>query len=192
VATVILAVAVPAIAQDRGEEPEIMRKDRDFETSSRELRRISERNPKVAPAPKSAELMSQARTDFRAIQVANKDLKRVGTDSAPLDLKLVSSSATEVRTHAESLNTILPLPKRDKTAERVKPVAAADEAQLKTSMLTLSQLIQAFISNPCFKESALPNNELTRKARLDLENIIELSKQLEKDGQTFQKQAPKN
>jgi hypothetical protein len=181
------AIALLVVAQDRGDEPPIMKKDRDFETASRELRRISEPQPKAATRPQPAELLAQVRSDFRTIQMVNKNLKQALSATTPLDLKFVSDSALEIRQRAEDLNTILPLPKRDKAAQRMKPVASLSPDDVKVSVSSLSKLIQEFIANPCFKEPISPDNEQSRKARLDLENIIELSKQLQKDSQKLEK-----
>jgi hypothetical protein len=124
------------------------------------------------------------------MQLGNKDLKLAASGTSALDLRVVSISATKIKESAESLNTILPLPKHDKAAERLKPIASANPEQLKVSVLDLSKLIRDFISNPCFREASLADNEQTRKARLDLENILELSKQLQKDSEKLEKASP--
>jgi hypothetical protein len=182
-----IAITLPVVAQDRGEESGIAGRERDFETRSRELRRISEKKPEAARPPQPAELLAQARADFKTLQMVNKDLKQAAAGTDALDVNFVFRSALEVTQRAESLNTILPLPKHDKKAERVKPKPSATGDELKTSVLDLSNLLQGFISNPCFRESSLPENEQTRKAKLDLENIIELSKQLHKDSEKLAK-----
>jgi hypothetical protein len=184
-----MAIAVPVLAQDRGESP-IMNKEKDFDTMTRELRRISEKkDSNKTPAPTPADLLSQARGDFMTLQMVNKNLKLAASRTDALDLKFVWNSVSEIRVRAEDLNTILPLPKRDKAAEKLKPLASASPDELKVSVLDLSKRIRDFIMNPCFREPALADNEQSRKAKLDLENIIELSKQLQKDSEKLEKPA---
>jgi hypothetical protein len=185
-----MTIAAPALAQDRGTAPPIMSGEQDFDTRARELRRIAEkRDADKAPAPNPADLLVQARGDFMTLQMVNKNLKLAASGNDALDLTFVGKSASEIRVRAEDLNTILPLPKHDKAAEKLKPVASANPDELKASTLDLSKRIRDFIMNPCFREAALTDNEQTRKARLDLENIIELSKQLQKDSEKLKKPA---
>jgi len=184
-----LALSLNCLAQGRAEEPDTVTRERDFDARSRDLRRISERDPKLPAPTKAEELLVLARSDFRSLQMVNKALRQATVGTSALEPAFVLSSAAEVRKHAESLNAILPLPGRTKGVKRIKPDRTASVAELKAPVLALSNLIQGFIANPCFRKDSLTDSPETRKARLDLETIIDLSRQLEKDSEQFEKDA---
>jgi hypothetical protein len=175
------------VATGRAEEPDTVTRERDFDARSRDLRRISERDPKLPAPTKAEELLVLARSDFRSLQTVNKALKQATSETGTLAPAFVLTSATEVRKHAESLNAILPLPDRTKGVKRVKPERTMSVAELKAPVLALSNLIQGFIANPCFRKDSLTDTPETRKARLDLETIIDLSRQLQKDSEQLEK-----
>jgi len=54
----------------------------------------------------------------------------------------------------------------------------------------LGRLIFGFVDNPFFKEESVVDTQLTTKTRRDLEDIIELSKQIKKRSDRFAKEAP--
>jgi hypothetical protein len=168
--------------QERRGESEPEKKNLEFEAHSATLRLIS-RDGKVGLSP---QVLAQAREDFMAIQVVNKNLKQAASGKAALDLKFVSTSAADIKKHAQRLNTTLPLLEPAKGAERQKIIESTNPDELKSSALSLSKLIQSFVTNPCFKESMV-DAELTKKAKLDLKDIIELSKQLQKDSVKLEK-----
>lgn len=180
-------------AQDRGDAPKIVGDERDFETRANILRGISETKPPTKTDHKRtpAEAMAAARADYMGIQVTNKSLKPTLAADAPLDFEFISKSVEDIRTRAERLNGLLTLPKPDKDAEHIKINAAGDANELKASLASLSTLIRSFVNNPCFRGASLSDSPETRKARLDLEDMIALSKQLQKDSEKLEKAAAK-
>lgn len=178
-------------AQDRREEPGTIGDNRDFESHQNALRMISERGTPARSEKKPKltreQALIQAREDFMVIQVTNKSLRDAASANAALDFKFVSDSVTEIRVRAERLNTSLALPKLPKDAEPPKVTVAESPEELKASILNLSKLIRDFASNPCFKAaSPLSDTQLATKAKLDLESIIALSKQLQKDSEKLE------
>jgi hypothetical protein len=178
-------------AQDRGDAPKIVGDERDFETRANILRGISETKPPAKTERPRApeEALAAARADYIGIQVTNKSLKPAIAADTPLDLQFISNSIADIRKRAERLSSTLALPKPDKDAEHVRISAAGDAQELKTSLASLSTLIRSFVNNPCFRGASLTNSPETRKARLDLEDIIALSKQLQKDSEKLEKAA---
>ena len=180
-------------AQDRGDAPKIVGDERDFETRANILRGISETKPptKTERSRAPEEALAAARADYIGIQVTNKSLKPTLAAEAPLDLQFVSNAIADIRKRAERLSSTLALPKPDKDAEHAKISAAGDAQELKTSLASLSTLIRSFVNNPCFRGASLTNSPETRKAKLDLEDIIALSKQMQKDSEKLEKAAAK-
>lgn len=184
----------PCQAQDRGGAPKIASDERDFETRQNILRGISEHKstPKEA-RPRSPEVvMAEARGDYMGIQVANKALKQAITADTPLDLQFISNSVSDIRKRAERLSSSLTFPEPEKDAEHAKISSARDQVELKASLANLSTIIRSFVTNPCFRATSLSAGPETTKAGVDLEDIITLTKQLQKDTARLEKAAAKN
>jgi hypothetical protein len=178
-------ITAPTLSYAQARDEKNVQANLDFEVRSATLRMISrEYDGKVKLSPQA---LAQAREDFMAIQVVNKNLKQAASKSGALDLKFVSTSAADIKKHAQRLNTNLPLPEPDKSAERQKVIESTSPEELKASALNLTKLIHGFVTNPCFKDSAVADTEQATKAKLDLKNIIELSKQLQKDSVKLEK-----
>jgi hypothetical protein len=181
------------LAQDRGDVPKIAADERDFETRSNILRGIAEHKakPNEARSPTTEQVMAEARADYMGMQIANKALKQQLAAGTPLDLQFVSNSVSDIRKRAEKLSTNLAFPEPEKDAKRLKIGPARSHEELRASLDSLTTLIRSFVTNPCFRASSLVNSADTRKARLDLEDIMALSKQLQKDNKKLQKAATK-
>lgn len=176
-------------AQDRSPGPEPVTRDTDFESRSNTLRNMTATKPapeaKPIPRPDPEQVLREAREDYMFLQVDNKALKQALAATTPLEPKIVFDSVTDIRKRAERLNTNLALPEADKKAEHAKITSATNPEELRASVANLSTLIRSFVGNPCFREPALLVNEQTMKARVDLEDILALSKQLLKDSEKF-------
>jgi hypothetical protein len=179
------------MAQDRSPGPPVMTGDADFEARSNTLRNMTAEKPKEnrAPAPRRDPkvVLDEAREDYKFLQVDNKGLKQTLATATVFDPASVSVWLTDIEKRAERLSVNLALPELDKKAERMKINPATDADEFKASVSSLSDLIRGFITNPCFREPALLVNEQTLKARVDLEDVIALTKQLQKDSQKFKK-----
>lgn len=175
-------------AQERRSQSVTVTKDEEFEDHSKSLRLISERPRNTSPVPPARQGLAQAREDFMRLQVVYKSLGQAAAANSALDLKFVSNSMSEIKKRAERLKTNLALPEPEKTAERPKISDVESPEQLKSQILVLGKLLRSFVTNPCFKQiSVVVDTQLTAKARLDLESIIELSKQLKKDSEKLEK-----
>jgi hypothetical protein len=192
-AVVFAGVTIPCFAQDRGE-ARVKQNDRDYETRSNVLRTVSESNPKpkTPPPPTPAEVMAQARDDYMGLQIQNKSIKQALASTNPLDLQFISSAVAEVEKRAERLNVNLTLPQPKKDAQHISIIPAKTEAELRSTLTSLSTVIRSFIANPAFRGSALTEDEQTMKAKVDLLDIIALSKQLQKDADKLAKADKKN
>lgn len=174
-------------AQDRSPGPPVITRDNDFESRSNTLRNMTgakpaEREPEPKRDPKV--VMAEAREDYKFLQINNKALKQT-LAATMFEPTSVAEWVTDIRKRAERLNQSLALPELDTAAVRMKISPASDADEFKASVSNLSELIRAFVANPCFREPALLVNEHTLKAKLDLEDLIALSKQVQKDGEKF-------
>ena len=119
-------------------------------------------------------VLEQIKSDFLAIQII--DRKLVHTILAPdtLDLRLVVTSAAEIRDRSKRLkrNLALPVPA---PADRPGIVVEAKLESLRLSRPALSKLIDELVSNPMFEQSRLIDSQLAAKALQDIEAIVELS-----------------
>jgi hypothetical protein len=181
-------------AQDRNPGPESATRDNDFESRSNTLRNMTEKPvEKAKPVVKRdpQEVMQEARDAYRFLQVDNKALKQTLATATPFEPASVSEFLNDIRKRAEYLDADLSLPELDKKAEHIKISPATTAEEFKASVATLSDLIRSFVTNPCFREPALLVDEHTMKARLDLEDMLALTQQLQKDGEKFAKSPAK-
>ena len=140
------------------------------------------------PEPKLA--LAQIREDFVRIQVVNNDLADAVSRRGALDLKFVARSASEIRKRAGRLKDNLVLPEHE--SDFVVPEARGSaEAQLKSSLVTLSELIQEFVTNPLFEKASLVDLHLAAKARRDLDHIMEVSDRVKKNSAELSRAAQK-
>lgn len=162
----------------------------DITVRSMNLRLILERAHRQ---PSSEERVKQAvaelQEDFTRLQTLN--LEFVKAINAPtLDYKFVSKSASEINKRADRLKNNLDLP--EPSAPK-SPLAgsAANQLEMKKAMLRLGKLIYSFSHNPFFKEASVVN-ENAIQARYELDEIIEVSKQIKIDSEKLKKASDRN
>ena len=191
-AAVVFALAVfPAVsAQPVNKDKERAENERDLELRSWNLTILSlqyNRN-KHRSRPNPEQALAQLQKDFSQLQVLNKHLLTVALSDTALDPRFVSKSVSEIQKRAERLNENLALHEPEKTPEPTAAANLASSPQLKPSVLKLGRLIFSFVDNPFFKEASVVDTQLTTRARRDLEDIIELSRQIKKSTDQWGKQ----
>jgi len=157
----------------------------DITVRSMNLRLIVERAHR---RPTSEERLKQAvaelQEDFTRLQSLN--LEFVKAINAPiLDYKFVSKSASEINKRADRLKNNLDLP-QPSTPKSPLASSAANQLEMKKAMLRLGKLIYSFSHNPFFKEASVVN-ENAIQARYELDEIIEVSKQIKIDSEKLKK-----
>ena len=121
--------------------------------------------------------LAQIREDFWRIQLANDELNTSLSSQAGVDSRLIAKTASEVRTRAKRLKENLALPRAEKDP---KPQAGLDATDFRSSISTLSRLIDSFVSNPMLSQKHVVDATLSLKASRDLEAIIALSGEIKK------------
>ena len=162
----------------------------DITVRSMNLRLILERAHRK---PSSEERVKQAVTelqeDFTRLQTLN--LEFVKAINAPtLDYKFVAKSASEINKRADRLKNNLDLPEPS-VPKSALASNAANLLEMKKAMLRLGKLIYSFSHNPFFKEASVVN-ENAIQARYELDEIIELSKQIKIDSEKLKKSSDRN
>ncbi len=162
----------------------------DITVRSMNLRLILERAHR---RPSSEERVKQAvdelQEDFTRLQTLN--LEFVKAINVPtLDYKFVSKSASEISKRADRLKNNLDLPEPN---ARKSALArnAANQLEMKKAMLRLGKLIYSFSHNPFFKEASVVD-ENAIQARRELDEIIEVSKQIKIDSEKLRKSTQHN
>jgi hypothetical protein len=132
--------------------------------------------------------LAQIREDFVRIQVVNNDLAAAVSRRAALDLEFVAKSASEIRKRAGRLKDNLALPEHESVFV-VPEARGSAEAQLKSSLVMLKELIREFVMNPLFEQANLVDLQLAAKARRDLDDIIEVCGRVKKNSTELSKAA---
>lgn len=137
--------------------------------------------------------LEQIAEDFERIQAVNNRMMAAVMRTESPDYRLVSDSTAEIRKRAARLKSNLPLPepeeKGDGKATEYK--SPADVAQLKAALLRLDGALMSFVKSPVFKNPDVVNADAAARARRDLEEVIELSRLLNKDAERLSKTAGK-
>jgi len=110
--------------------------------------------------------------DFREIQELNIKLRRASTD-APLSLEDVIDTATKMNATALRLknNLILPKPKG-----KTDVALAASIETLVFQIGVTDASVQAFVTNPLFRQRTDPSRDLPMEASTNLAKVIALTK----------------
>jgi hypothetical protein len=121
--------------------------------------------------------LAQIREDFWRIQLANDELVVSLSGPSTLDSRLVAKTAAEIRTRAKRLKENLALPAPEKDSKFPADFPAGD---IRSSIASLSKLIDSFVSNPMLSQRHMVDATLSLTAGSDLEHIIILSGEIRK------------
>ncbi len=121
--------------------------------------------------------LAQIRQDFWRIQLANDDLTGSLSKPGTIDSHLIAKTAAEIRTRAKRLKENLALPGPVKESKFPSDAAAGD---LRSSIASLSKLIDSFVNNPMLSQRHVVDANLSVTAGRDLEYIIILSGEIRK------------
>ena len=146
---------------------------------------------KGSPPRKSEELrLAEIAEDYRDLQQVNNRMMGAAMRAAEPDFKMVAGSLADIRRRAERLRENLALPARGaKDEKRPEPKPADDAAAVKAALLELDRSIMSFVGSPVFKNTDVLDAEAAAKAARDLDAVVELSRQLNKDAERLSKSA---
>jgi hypothetical protein len=124
----------------------------------------------------------QIQMDFLRIQSVNDDLQIASRAGLP-DLKAVKKSASEITKCADRLKENLALPEIEKPEKPRDSTVEMKLGELRAALGVLSNVIDSFVENPVFEKLGVIDAELSLKARRDLEQIIQVSKQVKRSSE---------
>lgn len=135
--------------------------------------------------------LEQIAEDFERIQAVNNRMMAAVMRSDAPDYRLVSDSTAEIRKRAARLRSNLPLPEpEEKGGGRAADYKGPeDAAQLKAALLRLDRALMGFVKSPVFKNPDVFDADDAARARRDLEEVVELSRLLNKDAERLSKAA---
>ena len=155
----------------------------DITVRSMNLRLILERAHRPRTKERIQQAVEELQEDFTRLQVLNLEfVKSINTPK--LDYQFITKSAGEINKRADRLKNNLDLP--DPKGGKSIPATISTELDMKKSMLRLGKLIYSFTHNPFFKEASVVNDNAVQ-ARRELDEIIDVSKQIKVDSEKLKK-----
>lgn len=130
-------------------------------------------------------LMAQTEEDFNRILALHNEIARSLSSPNALDHQFVSDAAGEIKKRASRVQSSLKLsPEEGYTAEKLEEI---DGTQMKPALVRLCNLIRGFVTNPSIENPNTVDAEQLKKAREDLEKLIQLSAKIKKDSEKLRK-----
>jgi|SRR5579885_3301980 hypothetical protein len=126
--------------------------------------------PEGQRGPRLAE--AQIREDFRRLQIVNNQLQASAARGGAQDQALIKP-LDEIRKRARRLKANLVLAAEKGGGETPEPEGGAS---LEALLGRLDESVKGFVRNPMFGSAKVLDVELSKKARADLERVIELSR----------------
>jgi hypothetical protein len=126
-------------------------------------------------------LLEQIGDDFRRMQIANNEMMRATfADGAAraLDYERISKTTAEINRRAARLRANLQLPSRARDDSRDAGNEITGEKEMRSSLLSLDELIMGFVNNPAFRERGVLDAQHSARASRDLAAIIKLSQKI--------------
>ena len=153
---------------------------RQQEMSNREwqLRNFGKPGPPLDKKQLEA-LMAQTQEDFTRILTLHNEIARAIASTNALDYHFISDAAGEIKKRASRLQTTLVL--QPSSESRTKKPEEFDEDQIKGGLIKLCQQIKSFVTNPIIETPNTVDAEQLKRAREDLESVVQLSGQIKKD-----------
>lgn len=145
--------------------------------------RLAEKGAKEIDANKESLTMKRVSENFARLQKTTNEIMDAVKNDPKADYLLVRDAAVEINKCGQRLKSDLVFPiakgKRDKRDD-------SDDTDVKASLLQLSSLVKAFVTNP-FLTQGLQDDALGTKASRDLDRIIDLSNSIRKHSDKLSK-----
>jgi hypothetical protein len=186
----VFASAVPA-QTGRVSPPTV--KDPKGDTLERQNREATLRSAEVGVAVEKTDqrridaAIEQIKEDFRHIQIVRNEIVRNILANKPLDYRLISEEAGDVRKRADRLKTSLAAPAGEETAKSQKNEVDFNDQDMKSVLVRLCKLIDSFVENPVLKTPGITDAQQSKKAASDLLNIIDLSGNIKRSADKLNK-----
>jgi hypothetical protein len=168
-------------------------KDPKGDTLERQNREATLRSAEVGVAVEKTDqrrinaAIEQIKEDFRHIQIVRNEIVRNILTNKPLDYRLISEEAGDVRKRADRLKTSLIAPAREEAEKSQRNEVDFNDQEMKSVLVQLCKLIDSFIENPVLKTPGLTDAQQSKKITSDLLNIIDLSGNIKRSADKLNK-----
>ena len=185
IALPLILLSVPSVsAQSPGGPPPTNKVNaermRQQEMSRREYDLRNFGNESTAPKDKRQveALMAQTEEDFNRILTLHNEIARALKSKNDLNYQFVSDATAEINKRASRVQHSLALGLSD---EEARELEKSKDEPIKDSLIKLCNQIRSFVTNPSIENPNTINVEQMKKARRDLESLIQLSGRIKKD-----------
>jgi len=189
----VLIVSASTVAAQSGRVSPPTVKDPRSDTLERQNREATLRSAEMGVAAEKTDqrrinaAMEQTKEDFRQIQILRNEIVRKILADKPLDYKLISEEAGDVRKRADRLKSSLAAPAGEETAKSQKNEVDFNDQEMKSVLVRLCKLIDSFVENPVLKTPGITDAQQSKKAASDLLNIIDLSGNIKRSADKLNK-----
>ena len=170
-----IVFAAPAAGQSGGDPA----KARMQEMDRRELQlsRGAEDNGRPNDPKRSQAMMDQVSEDFQRILTLHNAIVRAIDANQSFNLQFISEAAGEIRKRSARLQSSLQLTKPEPNEE---PAADPKVMEIKDELILLCRQIENFVRNPIIATPGTVDAQQLRKARRDLQSVVEISEAIKK------------
>ncbi len=170
-----IVFSAPAAGQSVGDPA----KARMQEMDRRELQlsRGAEDNGRPTDPKRSQAMMDQVSEDFQRILTLHNGIVRAIDANQSFNLQFISEAAGEIRKRSARLQSSLQLPKPEPNEE---PAADPKVMEIKDELILLCRQIENFVRNPIIETPGTVDAQQLRKARRDLQSVVEISDAIKK------------
>jgi hypothetical protein len=184
IALPLILLSLPSVSAQSAGPPPVNKVNtermRQQEMSRREYDLRNFGNESTAPKDKRQveALMAQTEEDFNRILTLHNEIARALTSKNDLNYQFVSDATAEINKRASRVQHSLALGVSDEEASKLEK---SKDEPIKDSLIKLCNQIRSFVTNPSIENPNTINVEQMKKARLDLESLIQLSGRIKKD-----------
>lgn len=189
-----LVLVLPSSLQAQQRNPvDVFNAERARQRAEAEVRRALEdirENSKKKPATDQRQrlaLIAQIKEDFNLIQVLNNEMIRTAFTDRTMDYDILSEKASDIKRRATRLKSSIKFYDDKEERKSLRIQDAADDKQLKATLVVLRQLIGRFVNSPVFRNPGVLDIQSSAKANRDLQDIIELSDNIRKNARKLDK-----
>ena len=130
-------------------------------------------------------LMAQTEEDFHRILTLHNEIARALSSRNAVDYAFVSDTTGEIKKRASRVQTTLKLePEEGYTPSKIEEI---NDDQMNDALIKLCKQIRSFVTNPSIENPNTVDAEHLKRARHDLDSLIQLSTQLKKDADRLKK-----
>lgn len=191
--TILLFSSLVAVAQKKGDSSSsgvpsrrdaMLSREADLQNRELRLRMLNEgktgsQGTQARTAEERKFIVNQIFEDFERLQLANRELMKLGDSFDKKTLKRMASLTEEMGKRARRLKTNLNIPDLV-TEKEPEELPELDATQLKSSLQNLDASVNSFVKNPIFKDPRVTDVNQLARLRRDIFSVIDLSQTVRK------------